>query len=1801
MTTATLNPTAPREIRRALGRIAARLQFVKTLKGIGSVAVVAALGVILGMLADFAWPLPSIARWGIWSVWVVACVVTFLVAVVRPLTRSVGGLELAALAERAQPELEEQIVSSVALLSEGERTHGSRALIDALTAQAVNTANLIDARKAISADKAWQRLAVGSLLALLVAGPALIQPDPFGTLARRFLAPWAELDRVGRFSLRINPGDKTVALGADLPINAWLSPRAGLSFGALPPDTAWLEWDDESGKTTRVRMATKDAGSTDSRQFEAKLPRLAKSVRYRVVTDPVSSRYYQINAVEPPKIESIVATVTPPSYTKLPAAPAKDAARLSVIEGSTIDFKITTNRAVKSLVLGWPTFNESASDSLKSAEITPSGDGKTGTLQVTAEIAGNYTFTTELKQDEHGLDGLLEKRKLLVRADAPPVLSVVQIEAKEIGAEDVLTIPIVARDDFDVSTAELHYSLKRANSDAEPETGKIAAPLRGLGTIRAQGDATLGLKPLSLNPGDQLSYRVKIADNRPAPRGPNIVWSDEGSLAIVAKAEPILARQDRLHRERIQERLEEIKKQNTFNRQETIQLRYAADAAQRTAASWDKSKDAALAERKATARKVVEDLNALARDLDADPTYKSLARPAKEIAEVEAEASHDAIEAAGKATDAPKRLAELKGADNRLSATHQRIEELQRKFEALAKADADRQKLRELAAREEALAAEAAQAGDDQAKLEAVRNEQDEVRKELDALANQAPELKAGLLEAQAKQAAELAKKARELAEKQREEARKTGEGTKRKEALQELAEAQRRLEMDARRLALDIDQPLNENGRAGLNPQTLQNAVPPIERGEIAQGRQRLEEAENELRRLARDVEDAPADPKSFVRRLIQRQEELSRHVGEAVREARGKNSLKPEEQNELVEALKPLVAEQEAIHKLTEALKVDEPRKGAVRDAEQAVARALENLKAARPKEAEGRQNEAKQALQRLVQALPDPWQREEPIRKKLEDARRLADESMRDVDRHLRETAPQPGKPHDEAKAAAELANRLAPLAQKANEAATALAAMDVPERMQAHVERAERRAKALAEEMKAVKTQADALAKLPPRKTDAFRTWQVAAPFPMAQRPPFSLNEPIKPSAKFKGLKGKPVEFKSAKAVDDQGKLDLGSIYSKDSDQSAFAYTELDSPVAGTAKFSVGADDTLMIWVNGKQVYKLDGNHSYSPGAETFDVLLPKGMSRVVVRCGNSSSEWMFGMTVALPQEHSPELARVQTLRAALPQAVAESRAAMERLTQKVHHQTPSDEIAQELAAEQAQQAEKVAKPADAKADPDQAREALAEQKRLATALRSLNVSDAAVLQSEAVRLADQAVKKLGDPQAKPEEKVAAANEAKAAAKNLADRLTDAITPKEEAAALTRAERAMNADDTPADIAAQSRDQQAIAAEVARLEADTKPADPAKADSGAVEALTRAAEIAERATQPANDPGKPKPTARDVAKAREQAAARLGELTARLSEKPMLTPAPAKPRALPDAPKDPAVAPLAARAAEVKALAQRERQIREKLQAVLGERVAPQEDLHEAAAALGAELADLRDESRQVGPHGHGHANAAADLLTNQAPRAMEQGIDQLAQGQPEQARDSQRRAADLVERAAQAAEDLAQALKLDIPNEAGQAADLQPARDALAEARQQLAQEGKGPAAAQAANANAPQQGAAHASTGQNASQSMQRAAQAMRTAARSAQGRDSNGEPMAANEGQTLDPKDNGAGVVAADLTELQAMIRQKTGKSWGDLPGHLRTEILQLSQGKYRDDYTRLIQLYFKEIASDAAKPAKP
>jgi hypothetical protein len=58
------------------------------------------------------------------------------------------------------------------------------------------------------------------------------------------------------------------------------------------------------------------------------------------------------------------------------------------------------------------------------------------------------------------------------------------------------------------------------------------------------------------------------------------------------------------------------------------------------------------------------------------------------------------------------------------------------------------------------------------------------------------------------------------------------------------------------------------------------------------------------------------------------------------------------------------------------------------------------------------------------------------------------------------------------------------------------------------------------------------------------------------------------------------------------------------------------------------------------------------------------------------------------------------------------------------------------------------------------------------------------------------------------------------------------------------------------------------------------------------------------------------------------------------------------------------------------------------------------------------------------------------------------------------------------------------------------------------------------------------------------------------------------------------------------SGAAPSPGTLTEADLRALAGRPWGELPGELRTRIVQDLRARYGDDYGRIIQRYFQQIA---------
>jgi putative membrane-bound dehydrogenase-like protein len=95
----------------------------------------------------------------------------------------------------------------------------------------------------------------------------------------------------------------------------------------------------------------------------------------------------------------------------------------------------------------------------------------------------------------------------------------------------------------------------------------------------------------------------------------------------------------------------------------------------------------------------------------------------------------------------------------------------------------------------------------------------------------------------------------------------------------------------------------------------------------------------------------------------------------------------------------------------------------------------------------------------------------------------------------------------------------------------------------------------------------------------------------------------------------------------------GFVDLSKKYRPNDNVVAYAYAEVTSDASRDATLQLGSDDTIAVWVNGKQVHAFDGSRAWSFDHTNVTVHLDKGTNRLLVRCGNHSGPWGFSVAVS----------------------------------------------------------------------------------------------------------------------------------------------------------------------------------------------------------------------------------------------------------------------------------------------------------------------------------------------------------------------------------------------------------------------------------------------------------------------------------------------------------------------------------------------------------------------------------------
>jgi hypothetical protein len=1020
----------PSTVSDKLAATARRVRILRAVRGVSVLALTLLLLAAAAFAADAWLDLPAGIRFVSRSVWLGAGASIGVFGLLIPICRRIGQEALAAAVEQRYGDLGERLTSSVELSGESDRANGSPALISLLIQETAARTGPLHFPGAIPARRTVQLAVVACVAVLASAVAAATMPSEFARLCVRFFHPDSDREAIAAYALTVIPGDAIAARGRPFTVTARLERT---TESAALPHGASLIVTDGDGQVTRLPM------TVDSGEFVYRIDSLAGDFCYRVESGKAVSPDYQVTAVEPINVtaDGLKLTITPPAYARHTFQPESFTGfhDIATLQHGRVRLEVRFTQPARKASLAWPAEKKPTEAGTTAHPLALASDRRSGTIEVPALSDGAYKL---LLEGENGFATELAGGELSVHVDQPPVVSkFASAVAKDspvpgqplpaVLPYERVPIDVALADDVGIAAAELEYRVNEGVVQREE------IPLHGPGTTRVQASHVFNLSG-KVKEGDEVRFRLGIADNRDVPEAglkPHVVYYPPErwlGLRIAGQALPLAQQDIQSQRDEIDKRLEKIKKDLTREQRGVYKLRQET----RNQPSLLPEQSQELKSLKRENESSREALEQLARETAETPDLRDLAENVKEVADEELKRSEADLTDAAKEEQARQRQQHLNDADRQVTAALSKLEALRRVNDRLARELLDQAKLDAAARREEDLAKRAEELAakdpvkDSSAKPQAdeLQREQKKIADDLDQAANQSEALKKALDAAREEQARQLGDKARDLAKEERELAK-----TNRDPKLDKLAKKQQEIAAKADVLAKKTRPTTQAAQTQPLKPDDAHRAADALNRGDAADALKHQEQAENEMQRLARDLDRAAEqarDPKETARQLARLQKDLQQRLADETRKNYG--------QPPPADATKELESEQKAIAKAAENLSVppnDELQKERKQAAEQA-GKAADALRERNTQRANEKMEQSRQALKRLAERLPNLQLRREEaaaeaerLRQKQEEVARQAAEASKQAEKR----EPQAEKNRAEAaRKEAEIAERL-----------------------------------------------------------------------------------------------------------------------------------------------------------------------------------------------------------------------------------------------------------------------------------------------------------------------------------------------------------------------------------------------------------------------------------------------------------------------------------------------------------------------------------------------------------------------------------------------------------------------------------------------------------------------------------------------------------------------------------------------------------------------------------------------------
>jgi soluble cytochrome b562 len=287
-------------------------------------------------------------------------------------------------------------------------------------------------------------------------------------------------------TLDVEPKGMRVVRGMPVTIQA----AAG---GAIPATLDLITWQGTNQRGELIgpeKIAMENLGAG---KFSAKIPRLDKTLNYRVAIAAFSSPSYRAEAIDTPEIANVQLILYPPAYTGLGSVSVPEGS-IEGLKGSTIRLDaVTTTDVVKAEIM----MDDGKRIPLKI-------DGRK--LQANLVLFQSQSYRI-LVEDQHGFRNTPIAYELRVKPDGFPTVDLLRpTEDLEINGDEILNLEYSARDDFGIAEVNLITRI----GDREDKITLQKEDVKRL-IVRDQYKWDLG--KLALRDGEEAIFFLQVFDN----------------------------------------------------------------------------------------------------------------------------------------------------------------------------------------------------------------------------------------------------------------------------------------------------------------------------------------------------------------------------------------------------------------------------------------------------------------------------------------------------------------------------------------------------------------------------------------------------------------------------------------------------------------------------------------------------------------------------------------------------------------------------------------------------------------------------------------------------------------------------------------------------------------------------------------------------------------------------------------------------------------------------------------------------------------------------------------------------------------------------------------------------------------------------------------------------------------------------------------------------------------------------------------------------------------------------------------